>query len=257
MAYHLTLQRLAVGYDGKPLIEDLNMDIEKGEIVSLIGPNGSGKSTILKSIASQLLPVSGSILLSGQSLTEVEGRDLAKRRAVVLTERIKTELLTCYDVVASGRYPYTGRFGQLTEKDEEKVEEAIGLMNAKTLGPRLFSTLSDGQKQRVLFARALAQEPELLILDEPTSYLDVRYQLELLTILKRLSRERGLTIVMSLHELGLARRISDKLICVRESHTVSLGRPEEIFTPDFVQELYGIQLGSVDESLRDYLGTMK
>ncbi len=254
MSYHLTLEGLSVGYDGRALIKDLNIEIAAGEIVSLIGPNGSGKSTILKSIASQLLPISGRILLSGQSLKELSGEALARERAVVLTERVRTELLTGYDVAASGRYPYTRHLGTLTERDEQKVEEAMCLMNAEALGPQLFETLSDGQKQRVLFARALAQEPELLILDEPTSYLDVRYQLELLTILKRLSRERGLTIVMSLHEIGLAMRISDQLLTVRNNHAVSFGTPAELVTEDFVRELYGIEWDEVDESLRDYLG---
>lgn len=256
MTYHLTLQGLSVGYERVPVVSDLNITVQKGELLSLIGPNGSGKSTILKSIASQLLPISGKILLSDRSLADFSDQELSERRAVVLTERIHTELLTAYDVVASGRYPYTGRFGRLTERDEAVVEEVMEALHATSLGTTYFSALSDGQKQRVLFARALAQEPELLILDEPTSFLDIRYQLELLTILKRLSREKGLTIIQSIHEIPLAKRISDKLLCVREDHTVSFGTPEELFTPELVKNLYGIDEAEVDESLRDYLASL-
>ena len=249
--YHLVLQKVSVGYDGVPLVKDLSIGIGHGEIVSLIGPNGSGKSTILKSIVRQLSLVTGTILLSDQDLIRMKEQDTASRMAVVLTDRVKAELMTCYDIVATGRYPYTGRFGKLTAEDEEKVEAAIRLVNAEDIGPRGFNAISDGQKQRILLARAIAQEPEIIVLDEPTSYLDMRYKLELLTILKRLSREKKTTIVMSLHEIDLARRISDKVLCVRDDHAFSYGTPEEIFRDDLLQELYGLDSANIDPCFRD------
>ena len=251
---HLQMEHVSVGYDGKAVVKDIDVNIEKGEIVSLIGPNGCGKSTILKSIVRQLALVAGTVELSGEDFSRMKESEAATRMAVVLTERIKAELMTCYDIVATGRYPYTGRFGRLTAEDEEKVEEAIRLVHAEEIGPRSFNAISDGQKQRILLARAIAQEPEIIILDEPTSYLDMRYKLELLTILKRLSREKKTTIVMSLHEIDLAQRISDKILCVREDHTFVWGTPQEIFKDDLLQELYGLDRACIDPCFADLTG---
>ena len=254
---HLQLDSLTVGYNGIGLVKDISVGVGRGEIVSLIGPNGSGKSTILKSIVRQLPLVAGRVLLSGEDLSGMREADAATRMAVVLTDRIKAELMTCYDIVATGRYPYTGRFGKLTAEDEEKVEDAIRLVHAEEIGPRSFQAISDGQKQRILLARAIAQDPELIVLDEPTSYLDMRYKLELLTILTRLSREKQTTIVMSLHEIDLAQRISDRILCVREDHTFAWGTPEEIFTDDLLQELYGLDSANIDPCFADLIRRKK
>ena len=172
--YYFHLDHLTVGYDKKPLIKDICIGIEKGEIVTLIGPNGSGKSTILKSITRQLKLVGGNVEFDGKNLHELSFRELSTKMAVVLTERMKPELMTCHDIVATGRYPYTGRLGMLTREDEEKVEKAMRAVHAEELGGRDFNAISDGQRQRVLLARAICQEPEVIILDEPTSFLDIR-----------------------------------------------------------------------------------
>lgn len=251
--YHVQLNKLTVGYDGIPLVSEMNIGIRQGEIVSLIGPNGSGKSTILKSLVRQLPVVSGTVFLSGKDMAQLREQDTATQMAVVLTDRIKAELMTCYDIVATGRYPYTGRFGKLTAEDEEKVEEAIRLVHAEEIGPRSFQAISDGQKQRILLARAIAQEPDIIVLDEPTSYLDMRYKLELLTILKQLSREKRVTVIMSLHEIDLAQRISDKVLCVRENHAFSYGTPDEIFRGDLLQELYGLDSAHIDPCFKDLI----
>ena len=210
--YYFHLDHLTVGYDKKPLIKDICIGIEKGEIVTLIGPNGSGKSTILKSITRQLKLVGGNVEFDGKNLHELSFRELSTKMAVVLTERMKPELMTCHDIVATGRYPYTGRLGMLTREDEEKVEEAMRAVHAEELGGRDFNAISDGQRQRVLLARAICQEPEVIILDEPTSFLDIRHKLELLAILRRMAQEKGITVIMSLHEIDLAQKISDKII---------------------------------------------
>ena len=213
--YYFHLDHLTVGYDKKPLIKDICISIEKGEIVTLIGPNGSGKSTILKSITRQLKLVGGNVEFDGKNLHELSFRELSTKMAVVLTERMKPELMTCHDIVATGRYPYTGRLGMLTREDEEKVEKAMRAVHAEELGGRDFNAISDGQRQRVLLARAICQEPEVIILDEPTSFLDIRHKLELLAILRRMAKEKGITVIMSLHEIDLAQKISDTAYSMR------------------------------------------
>ena len=175
--YYFTTQQLTVGYDGVPLIRYITIQIEKGEIVTLIGPNGSGKSTILKSITRQLRLLGGQVFIASEELKRLSYRDLSTRMAVVLTERMKPELMTCRDIVATGRYPYTGRLGLLSQSDEAKVEAAMAAVHALDLANRDFNAISDGQRQRVLLARAICQEPEIIILDEPTSFLDIRHKL--------------------------------------------------------------------------------
>ena len=242
--YYFKMDDMAVGYQGKTLIHDINIGIDKGEIVTLIGPNGSGKSTILKSITKQLKLIGGKVFFDDTSLQEMSYKELSSNMAVVLTERIKTELMTCHEIVATGRYPYTGRLGILTPEDEQIVDEAMKAVHAEDLGNRDFNAISDGQKQRVLLARAICQEPEIIVLDEPTSFLDIRHKLELLTILKQMVLDHQLTVIMSLHELDLAQKISDKVICVHGEYIEKYGAPEEIFTSEYIRKLYGITRGS-------------
>lgn len=244
--YYFQMKDMAVGYNGKSLIHDINIGINRGEIVTLIGPNGSGKSTILKSITRQLKVIGGNVIFDETSLLKLPYKELASKMAVVLTERIKTELMTCHDIVATGRYPYTGRLGILSEKDEQLVEEAMQAVHAQDLGSRDFNAISDGQKQRVLLARAICQEPDVIVLDEPTSFLDVKYKLELLSILEKMAREKNITVIMSLHEIDLAQKISDKIICVKGEVISHYGSPEEVFTEEIIRELYGINNGFFD-----------
>ena len=152
--FYFTTRQPTVGYDGVPLIHDITVDIARGEIVTLIGPNGSGKSTILKSITRQLRMVGGQVFIESEELRKLSYKDLSTRMAVVLTERMKPELMTCRDIVATGRYPYTGRLGILSAADEEKVEEAMAAVHVLELRNRDFNAMSDGQRQRVLLARA-------------------------------------------------------------------------------------------------------
>lgn len=244
--YYFQMKDLSVGYNGNALIRDINIGINKGEIVTLIGPNGSGKSTILKSITRQLKVVRGNVFFDDTSLLKLPYKELASKMAVVLTDRIKTELMTCHDIVATGRYPYTGRLGILTQEDECLVEEAMQAVHAQELGNRDFNAISDGQKQRVLLARAICQDPDVIVLDEPTSFLDVKYKLELLSILERMARQKKITVIMSLHEIDLAQKISDKIICVKGETISHYGSPEEVFTEEIIRELYGINNGYFD-----------
>ena len=237
---------LTVGYRQQPLIRDICLSLQKGEILTLIGPNGAGKTTILKSIIRQLAPLGGAVYLGGNDLAGMNNSCLAKQMAVVLTQRVKTELMTCEEVVSTGRYPYTGKFGVLTQHDHAKVREAMEMVHITELAQRDFEQISDGQKQRVLLARALCQEPEVLVLDEPTSFLDIRYKLEFLSVVQQLSRRQRLTVVMSLHEVDLAQRISHKLACIKGDRVERFGTPEEIFVPGYIESLYGVGVGDFD-----------
>lgn len=243
---YFELSNLSVGYNKKVLIHDICLDIKKGDIVTLIGPNGAGKSTILKSITRQLEIISGQVMFDSKEIRSISYKELSTKMAVVLTERLKTELLTCHDIVATGRYPYTGRLGILSHEDEEKVDDALRAVNALDLGGRDFNAISDGQKQRILLARAICQEPEIIILDEPTSFLDIRYKLELLSILGRMAKQNGITIIMTLHEIDLAQKISDKIVCVSGDHITRYGSPQEVFQEDVIKELYNIDNGFFD-----------
>lgn len=238
---------MTVGYGGMPLIRNIELKVRRGEILTLIGPNGAGKTTILKSIIRQLSLIGGAAYLDGKNMKDFSGNELARRLSVVLTERVRPELMTCQDVVAAGRYPYTGRFGVLSEEDRKIVRESMDLVHIRELEDRDFRQTSDGQKQRVMLARALCQQPEILVLDEPTSFLDIRYKLEFLSVIQKMSRERKLSVIMSLHELDLAERISDRIACVRGDWIDRFGPPEEIFSGGYIRELYGMTSGSYDE----------
>ena len=249
--FYFYTKGLTVGYHGVPLIKDIELCLKKGEIMTLIGPNGAGKTTILKSIIRQLKPLGGVACLDGSSMEKLTGKELSQKLSVVLTERVRPEMMTCKDVVATGRYPYTGKFGILSEKDWAIVQESMELVHIEELAERDFSKTSDGQKQRVMLARALCQQPDIIVLDEPTSFLDIRYKLEFLSIIQNMSRTRHLSVIMSLHELDLAGRISDKIACVHGDRVDRFGRPEEIFTDGYIPMLYGMTVGSYEERTGD------
>ena len=232
-------ENLSVGYGKTPLIEEICLHLKPGQIMTLIGPNGSGKSTILKTIIGQLSPLRGMVFLDGKA--DLSPLERAQKLAVLMTERVRTELMTCWDVVAMGRYPYTGRLGLLTETDREKVREALALVHGEELASLDFVQISDGQRQRVLLARALCQEPEVIVLDEPTTFLDIRYKLELLSVLREMAQKRNLAVLLSLHELELAEKISDVVVCVHNGKIERVGPPEEIFTADYIKKLFDIQ----------------
>lgn len=242
----LETDSLTVGYDGKPLIHDVCLEVQRGKIVTLIGPNGSGKSTILKTIVGQLSKVSGTVLLENTPMEQRRQREIAQRMAILMTERIHPELMTCYDVVSTGRYPYTGALGLLGKEDKKIVAESLELVHGADIADRPFDAISDGQRQRILLARALCQQPEIIVLDEPTSYLDIRYKLELLTILKTMVREKNMAVLVSLHELELAQRVSDTVVCVSGDRIDRMGPPETIFTNDYIAKLYHMEQGKYD-----------
>ena len=244
--HYFETRDLSVGYHGHVLIHDINIQIEKGKILTLIGPNGAGKSTILKSITRQLSAIRGTVYIGENEISAWSPKDMAQKVAVVLTDRIRPELMTCAEVVAMGRYPYTNMLGRLTPRDKEIVREALARVHALDLAQQDFATLSDGQRQRILLARAICQEPETSVLDEPTAYLDIRHKIELLDILREMAREKGITVILSLHEIDLAAKLSDYLICVKGETIHAFGKPEEILQTHSIEALYDMDNGAYD-----------
>ena len=247
MKYYFRTEKMSVGYHGVPLSENIEISLKQGEILTLIGPNGAGKSTVLKSIAKQLSLITGVVYLDDKNMESMSGKEVSQNMAVVLTEKLHTELMTCEDVVATGRYPYTGRFGILSESDYQVVQEAMELVHVSEIGNQDFTRISDGQRQRVMLARAICQEPQIILLDEPTSYLDVKYKLEFLSVLQELRKKKKLTVIMSLHELDLAGKVSDQILCLNGKYVDQVGKPEEVMKPGYISKLFSITTGSYDE----------
>ena len=239
---------LQIGYSFD-LVRDICIEVKPGRIVTLIGPNGCGKSTLLKTLTGELKERGGVVFLDGKDKAALKGSDLAKRMSMVMTYRVRPELMTCREVVETGRYPYTGRFGILSEHDRALVQEAMEWTDTAGLGEEYVQNISDGQRQRVMLARAICQEPEILILDEPTSYLDIRHRLDLLQKIKSLAKDRNIAILMSLHELETAMKISDIVAAMGEGKVLRIGTPQEVFREKFIRRLY--EIGQADT---EYLG---
>ena len=243
---------LTVGY-GSAVISDASFILEPGEIIALIGPNGAGKSTILKTITRQLKKLSGSILIGGDIDEALSEMELAKKLSMVSTERVHPELMTCYEVVATGRYPYTGRLGILGKEDRKIVSEAIALVGAEDVAASDFMKISDGQRQRVMLARAIAQEPEILILDEPTSFLDIQYKIDILSVIKGLAKEKNIAVLMSIHELEFVPAIADKVIGICDGKVYKIGTPQEIFKGENLEKIYNMNSGTGERIVKGLL----
>ncbi len=198
----------------------------------------------MKTVANYLATIAGAVYIDGETVSKMPPSALSKKMSVVLTERLRTELMTCRDIVETGRYPYTGRLGILSEQDHAIVRESMELVNMWDLRDRDFMRISDGQRQRLMLARAICQDPDIILLDEPTSFLDIRYQVELLSILRALVKERNISVIMSLHELDMAQKVSDMVMCVHGETIFRYGTPEEIFTSELIEELYSLEDGS-------------
>ncbi|MCR4963757.1 MAG: ABC transporter ATP-binding protein [Firmicutes bacterium] len=244
MERYLQIEDLSVGYDGNALIHDINLQLDKGRILTLIGPNGAGKSTILKTLVRHLPAIGGKVYIDNQSIFARSAKQMARQMAVMLTDRVRLELITCAEVVAMGRYPYTNLLGKLTVEDIAAVEDALEQVHGIELADRDFSTLSDGQRQRIMLARAICQEPEIIILDEPTAYLDIRHKIEILEILRNMAQKKQITVVMSLHEIDLAMKVSDYLLCVKGDTITAFGSPEQILQKYSIEELFNLDNGS-------------
>lgn len=239
----LLVKDLQVGYHKRVVVDNINVDLKKGEVLCLLGPNGCGKSTILKTITNQIKLLDGKMTVMDEDLNKINNREQAKYMSVVLTERIAPEMMTAEEVVAMGRYPHTNYFGKLSPNDLRMINEALESVNGEKLKDKEFKFLSDGEKQRILIARAICQESDIMVLDEPTSFLDIKYKVELLNIIKALSLKQSKTIIMSLHEIELASKIADKVLLIKDGKIYDYGAPEDIITDDAIKEVYNLNSG--------------
>jgi len=237
MVIEINVKDVKVYYRSIKALDGVSLSVQAGEILSIIGPNGAGKSTLLKVINGVLKPRIGVVYIDGKSLSELPGREVARKIGIV-PQRINTSgMLSVYDFVMTGRRPYIHFVPSKT--DEEKVYEALKTVDALNLAERTLEELSGGELQRVIIARALAGEPEVMLLDEPTSNLDLKYQLEILKLVKSLSL-KGLAIIMAIHDLTQAYRVSDKIVLLNKGKIYAAGKPDDVLNPKILHEVYGV-----------------
>lgn len=237
------VQNLSFSYGQHKVLQEMSFSLQKGKITTLIGANGCGKSTLFQLLTKNLKPEMGQIKLYGENLQEIKLKDLAKKAAIVHQYHTVLDDLSVEKLVGYGRIPHrkAGSF-RLSEKDREKVEWAMEVTRIQKYRNRPVSKLSGGQRQRVWIAMALAQDTDLLLLDEPTTYLDVRYQIQILQLVRTLNKEYGLTIVMVLHDINQALYYSDEIMAMKEGKIIGKGIPKEILTEELLQEVYGVKL---------------
>ncbi len=237
----LEANKITIGYDNKKIIVDLNLVIPHQKITILVGSNGCGKSTLLKGLARILKPQQGTIYLDGKAISKLPTKDVAKRLGILPQNPKFPEGLTVKDLVAQGRYPYQNWFQQWSKYDEELVTKALINTDLLSLADRPLDSLSGGQRQRAWIGMSLAQDTDILLLDEPTTFLDLAHQIEILDLLYELNRSRKKTLIMVLHDLNLASRYADYLVAMREGNIYAQGKPDEIMTETIIQEVFNLE----------------
>lgn len=238
MTVKMEIIGLSFSYDSWSVLENITYQLPQSSFTGLIGPNGSGKSTLLKNITRFLHPSEGELLLEGEDIKTFHNKDLAKKIAVVPQNTSMSFDFSVRDIVLMGRTPHQRPFQGESLEDQKRVKEAMEETNTLSLAERSFLDLSGGEKQRVIIARALCQEPEILLLDEPTSHLDINYQLEIFELLRRLNLSKGLTIMVVSHDLNLASQYCSELILLKEGKIFALGPPEDVITRENLEEIY-------------------
>ncbi|PJE97590.1 cobalamin/Fe(3+)-siderophore ABC transporter ATP-binding protein [Streptomyces carminius] len=236
----LAARGLTLAYEDRTVVEDLDLDIPDGRVTVIVGPNACGKSTTLRALGRLLKPRRGTVLLDGRELADVPTRRIARSLGLLPQAPVAPEAITVADLVARGRQPHQRWWQQWSESDELAVTEAMARTKVTELSARPVDELSGGQRQRVWIAMALAQDTDLLLLDEPTTYLDIAHQVEVLDLVRRLNRERGRTVVMVLHDLNQAARYADHLVAMREGRITAQGPPREVVTAELVREVFGL-----------------
>lgn len=234
-------RQLTLAYDGAAIIDDLSLSIPAGKLTALVGPNGCGKSTLLRGISRLLKPRAGSVLLDSHDIWKLPTKELAKRLGILPQGPVAPEGLTVHELVAQGRYPHQSMFQQWSAEDERVTAEALAITGVGEFADRPVDTLSGGQRQRAWIAMTLAQDSEIILLDEPTTFLDLAYQIEVLDLLHDLNLHRGKTIVMVLHDLNQACRYADHLIALRGGRIVAQGSAEAVVTREMVRAVFGIE----------------
>ncbi|MCK3770712.1 ABC transporter ATP-binding protein [Microbacterium aerolatum] len=236
----LTTESLVSGYGSRTIVDGVDLELPAGRITAIVGANACGKSTLLKTISRLITPTSGAVVLDGRKISEIHTKELARTLGLLPQQPIAPEGIAVADLVGRGRHPHQKLFRSWTADDDRAVAEALEATGITDLADRSVDELSGGQRQRVWIAMALAQETDILLLDEPTTFLDVAHQIEVLDLLTDLNRRRGTTVVMVLHDLNLAIRYADTLLAVKNGRVHAVGVPEEIVSPILIEEVFGM-----------------
>ncbi len=237
----LETKDLYIGYKNKAILPPINVSLKEGSLISLIGPNGAGKSTLFKTLTDYIKPVSGSIKLMGKELSSYSSKEKAMLIGLVLTERPDDMFLKVYDVVASGRCPYTNFFGKIEKEDENIIHESLEIVGIKQLTNRYFNTLSDGEKQKVMIAKTLAQNTPIIFMDEPTAFIDYPSKIELFSLMKMLTKERNKTIIFSSHDLELLLRYTDDIWLISKGKKLISAKKEELLLSGLMKEYFNLK----------------
>lgn len=253
MGLSIEVHGLKLTYDTFPVLDGAEFKIDKGDLVALLGANGAGKSTLLRCISRILQPTGGKIILDGRDLDKLNSRETARLMAVVPQETTADFDFTVEDIVMMGRFPYLRRFQKESRKDYDIVTRAMEMTGVLHLAERSIATLSGGEKQRVIMARAISQQPEVLLLDEPTANLDIGYQSMLLELAARLNREQGVTVIAAIHDINLAVHHFSRFIMLSDGRVLAAGRPEEVITPDNIHKSYGVPASTYRHPLHGVL----
>ena len=234
----LHTENLGIGYKGKPLLPDINVSLNEGDIVALAGPNGAGKTTLFKTLCGSLKPIAGRITIFGKDLNQYSATERASLFSLVLTEKPDDLFLKVYDIVAAGRYPQLGLMARLSESDESIIEESLQTVGIKHLIDRNFISLSDGEKQKVMIAKAIVQDTPLIFMDEPAAFLDYPSKIELINLMVKLSREHKKTILFSSHDLDLLLRYCDKMWIVGYGLPLVEGTPKQLIEQGLIDAYF-------------------
>ncbi|MEE2522614.1 ABC transporter ATP-binding protein [Pseudarthrobacter sp. J75] len=243
----LQARGLSAGYDRKVISKDLSLTIPEGAFTVIVGPNACGKSTLLKTLARLIKPHAGEVVLDGRSISAIPAKELARTLGLLPQSSIAPDGITVAELVARGRYPHQKLLRQWSQADEAAVSEAMSMTGVTPLSGTLVDELSGGQRQRVWVAMVLAQETPLLLLDEPTTFLDIAHQIELLELFRELNRERGYTLVAVLHDLNHASRYADNIVAMKDGKVVAEGAPAEVITEELVEEVFALPCRVIED----------
>jgi iron complex transport system ATP-binding protein len=247
----LKVRDVEFGYAGVPILKDICIDIAESEILGIVGPNGAGKSTLIRCIDRILRPQKGTILLDGQNINDMHQMELAKKIGYIPQTTVQVFPATVFDTILMGRRPHIG--WRSSEKDTEAVLEMLQMLDIEEFAMRDINELSGGQQQKVFIARALTQEPDLLLLDEPTSNLDIRHQLEVMNIIKNIVREKGISAIMAIHDLNLGSRYADRIIMMNRGKIFAAGDPASVLTSENIKHVYSVEVKVNNHDGRPYI----